>query len=579
MKPRRTNSFRVSFSNRRFDIFYGALLLVLAIFIVRLFYIQVIQHDHYKTAALEGQLKEYSIPAQRGVIEAHDGSNVVPIVLNEEVYTLFADPVYVKNKKAAADGISRIIGGRAEEYQKKMEADTRYAVLAKKLDPNKKSALEGLSLKGIGLRAESIRTYPQGTLASQLLGFVNDEGQGTYGVEQAMNEKLAGKPGQLKAITDVKGVPLVSNRDNILRDPEAGERLRLTVDIGMQKKVEDLLRDHLPTVNAKSGSVVVLDPNNGEIKAMANWPTYDPAQFSKVSDAAVFTNPAVSAPLEIGSSMKTLTVAAGLNEGVIMPETTFYDPAKFTIDNETVRNVEEDGGPQTRSIPDILRFSLNTGATWTLMQLGGGQINEKARLTWHDYLTNHYFLGQKTGVEQGYEAPGVVPDPHKGFGRNIKYANTAFGQGLTITPLQMAAAFASTINGGTYYQPHLVETADINSKIKRKDAVKPEVSAWLRAMHENTANKRYPFVTHKGYKVGGKTGTAEVADGRGGYKTDVFNGTFIGYVGGDQPAYVIMVEIDEPRIAGYAGSVAAAPLFAKVSNMLIDNYSIPRATQ
>lgn len=527
---------------------------------------------------MSGQLKEYSIPAERGVIEAHDGSGIVPIVLNEEVYTLFADPVYVKDKKAAADAISRLIGGRSEDYLGKMEADTRYAVLAKRLDANQKKAIEDLEYKGIGLRAESIRTYPQGSLASQILGFVNDEGEGTYGIEQALNDKLAGTPGQLKAITDVKGVPLVSNRDNILRDPESGERLRLTIDIGMQKKVEDLLRDHLPTVNSKSGSVVVLDPSNGEIKAMANFPTYDPAQFSKVSDAAVFTNPAVSEPLEIGSSMKTLTVAAGLNEGVIKPETTFYDPAKFTIDNETVRNVEEDGGAQTRSVADILRFSLNTGATWVLMQLGGGEINEQARNKWHDYLTNHYFFGQKTGVEQGYEAPGVVPKPNEGFGLNIKYANTAFGQGLTITALQMAAAFASTINGGVYYQPHLLETNDINSKIKRSDVVKPEISDQLRALHENTATKRYPYVTHDGYKVGGKTGTAEVASG-GSYKTDVFNGTFVGYVGGDKPAYVIMVKVDEPRISGYAGSVAAAPLFGKVSNMLIDNFSIPRASQ
>ena len=213
------------------------------------------------------------------------------------------------------------------------------------------------------------------------------------------------------------------------------------------------------------------------------------------------------------------------------------------------------------------------------MQLGGGSINEQARNKWHDYLTNHYFLGQKTGVEQGYEAPGVVPDPNEGYGLNIRYANTAFGQGLTITPLQMAAAFASTINGGIYFQPHLVETGDIDSKIKRRDVVKPEVSNELRIMHENSANKRYAYVTRPGYKIGGKTGTAEVASPNGGYKTDVFNGTFVGYVGGDKPAYVIMVKIDEPRISGYAGSAAAAPMFGKVSNMLIDNFSIPRATQ
>lgn len=572
----RTSQAKVTFSNFRFDIFYGLLLLILATFIVRLFYIQVIQHDHYKQAALKAQLKEYSIPAERGVIEAHDGSNVIPIVLNQEVYTLFADPVYVADKKAAADGLSRITGDKPEDYLEKMNRDTRYAVLAKKLDASKKTAIEALDFKGVGLRTESIRTYPQGNLASQILGFVNDEGAGKYGIEQALDDSLSGTPGQLKAITDVRGVPLVSNSENILKDPIAGQRIRLTIDIGVQRKVEQLLKDHLPEVKAKSGSVVVLDPDNGAVKAMANFPSYDPSKYSKVTDASLFTNPAVSSPMEVGSIMKTLTVAAGLDTGAIKPDTTFYDPAKFTVDGYTIRNVEEDGGAQTRTIPDILRFSLNTGATYILMQLGGGQINEKARTTWYDYLTNHYFLGQNTGIEQGYEAPGVVPSPTDGFALDLKYANTAFGQGLTITPLQMAAAFAATINGGTYYKPHLVDNGNDASNIKKKGIIKTEISKEMRKLHENSARLRYPFITHEGYRVGGKTGTAQIPGPDGVYRNDAFNGTFIGYVGGDKPAYVIMVRVDEPRIYGYAGSVAAAPLFAKVSNMLIDNFSIPR---
>lgn len=576
MPPSIQKPSRISFSNLRFDIFYGLLILILAIFVLRLFYIQIIKHDYYRAAALSGQLKEYNIPAERGIIEAHSGDGVVPIVLNEEVYTLFADPVYVKDKKAAAEALAKITGTDAREYQKKMEVDTRYAVLAKRLDANKKQAIEALDFKGVGLRTESIRTYPQGSLAAQLLGFVDAEGVGKYGIEQALDDKLKGKTGELKAITDVRGVPLVSNQDNILRDPVAGERIRLTIDIGMQKKVEDLLAQHIPSVSAKSGSVVVLDPNNGDIKAMANFPTYNPADYSKVEDASLFTNPAVSSPLEVGSIMKTLTVAAGLNQGVIAPNGSFYDPAKFTVDNETIRNVEEDGGAQQRTIPDILRYSLNTGATYVLMQMGGGEINQQARNTWYDYLTKHYFFGQKTGVEQGYEAPGIVPDPNQGFGLNIKYATTAFGQGFTVTPLQMAAAFAATINGGVYYQPHLVENGQ--SVVKSREVVRPEISEELKKMHENSASKRYGFITRPGYRIGGKTGTAEIAS-QGGYKQDVFNGTFIGYVGGDKPSYVIMVRVDEPRIKGYAGSVAAAPLFGKVSNMLIDNFSIPRASQ
>lgn len=541
---------------------------------MRLFYVQVIKHDHYKQAALQSQLKEYEIPAERGVIEAYDGDNVVPIVLNEEIFTLFADPYFIKDPKPVAEKLAKITGGDANDYEEKMRQPTRYAVLEKKLSKDKKNEIESLEIKGVGLREDSIRAYPQGNLAAQLLGFVNDEGYGRYGVEEYLDGQLRGKPGQLKAITDANGVPLISNENNVLRDPEPGRRVLLTIDIGMQQKVEKMLKDHLPTVNSSSGSVVVIDPNNGAVKAMANWPTYDPAKFYEVKDPAVFTNPVVSEPMEVGSIMKTLTVAAALDSGAVKPSTTFYDSAKITVDGSTIKNVEEDGGPQTRTISDILQWSLNTGATYLLTQMGGGEINQKARDTWHDYLVNHYRFGQPTGIEQGYEAPGTVPDPAEVSGINIQYANTTFGQGINITPLQIASAFAATINGGTYYKPHIVETPDGKGEPVNTNVVSNEVSKQIRAMHENSVDKTYPFVDRKGYRVGGKTGTAEIPRPEGGYRNDVYNGTFIGYVGGDKPEYVIMVRINEPRVAFYAGTAAAAPLFGKVASMLIDSYSI-----
>lgn len=574
MSPRKPINSRINFSNLRFDIVYGLLLLILAIFVVRLFYVQVIKHDYYKQAALHAQLKEYEIRAERGVIEAYDGDNVVPIVLNETVYTLFADPLFIENHDEIASKLAEITGGKAKEYAEKMRVQTRYAILEKKLGEDKKVEIESLELKGVGLREESVRTYPQGSLAAQILGFVNDEGNGAYGVEEYLDEQLRGQPGQLKAITDSQGVPLVSNENNILRDPQPGQRIRLTIDIGMQRKVEDLLREHLPTVNSNSGSVIVIDPDNGSIKAMANWPTYDPNRFFDVSDPEVFTNAAVSQPMEVGSSMKSLTVAAALDAGVVSPSTTFYDPARYTIDGATIRNVEEDGGPATRSISDILRFSLNTGATWLLHQFGGGEINQKARDTWHDYLYNHYRFGQKTGIEQGYEAPGTIPDPKDVPGINIQYANSTFGQGINITPLQMASAFSATVNGGKYFRPHVIDTSDGKGELLNDQAVKPEVSKQVRAMHENSVNYTYPFVDREGYRIGGKTGTAEIPLPSGGYRDDVYNGTFVGYVGGKKPEYVVFVRINEPRVAFYAGSAAAAPLFGKVVSMLIDNFSI-----
>lgn len=571
---------RISFSNSRFNFFFGIIIFILAIFIVRLFYIQVIEHQTYKNAALSGQLKEYEIPAERGIIQAHDGTSVVPIVLNEEVYTLFADPIYVKDIDSAAAELSKITGDKQGEYKDKMNADTRYAVLAKRLDKTKKEKIEKLDIKGVGLRAESIRTYPQKDLASQVLGFVNAEGVGTYGLEQFLDSQLRGTPGQLKAITDSRGVPLVSNEDNILKDAVPGERVTLTLDIGMQRKVEGILKEHVKSLSAKSGSALIIDPNNGAVKAMANYPTYDPAKYYEVKDPSVFTNASVSSALEVGSIMKTLTVGAGLNENVIKADSTFFDPGKLEIDGATVRNVEESGGAGARSISDILSLSLNTGAVYVLKQLGGGEINEKGRAVWHDYMVNHYLFGQKTGIEQGYESAGQIPDPEDGFGRNIKYANTSFGQGLLITPLQIASAFSATINGGKYYQPHLVEPGDGKAVVIKKDNVVSEkVSKELRGLHENSVNSHYSSLIRTGYKVGGKTGTAQIASPDGGYYSDRFNGTFIGYIGGDKPEYVIIVRVDEPKINNYAGAFAAKPLFEKIMDMLINNFSIPTVSR
>lgn len=566
----------------RIRLWYALLIVVCGLFVLRLFYLQVIRHNYYKNAAYSGQYKEYEIPAERGVIEAHDGERVVPIVLNEKLYTLFADPKYIKDARKAADEVQKIIGGNTTEYEEKMKADTRYAILAKKLTRQQQEQLDELEIKGVGTREESYRTYPQGQLAAQVLGFVNNEGEGKYGVEQALDSQLKGKTGQLKAITDAKGVPLVANKDNINVAPESGKRVVLTVDISMQQQVEELLKKGLERAQSNSGSVVVMDATSGAVKAMANYPTYNPAEFFKVEDGNTFNNAAASSPLEVGSVMKPLTLAAALDLGLVNKNTTFYDPSKMQIGDAVVKNTPEDGGPGTKSMTDILRLSLNTGAVYLLKQMGGGEINDKARQTWHDYMTNHYHLGKATGIEQGYEADGYVPDPNDGYGLEIQYANTSFGQGMTATPLQMAGALTAAVNGGTYYRPRLVDkyiNADgseqlVKPEVLKTGVVKPEASNDLREMMENILARNRYSIPRPGVRMGGKTGTAEINRPEGGYYSDRFNGMFVGFVGVDAPKYVIVVRVNEPRIGGYAGSRAAAPLFSDVVQMIVDNFSV-----
>lgn len=588
MRPRNKQSTAaVTQPLQRIRWWYAFLLLLCGVFIIRLFYIQVIKHDYYQKAAFKSQLKQYELPAERGVISAYNGNKLVPLVLNETLFTLYADPTYIVNAKSDAGKIQSVIGGTADDYTKKLETkDTRYVVLAKKLSREQAGRIDGLKLKGIGTRDTPYRTYPDGQLASQLLGFVNDDGAGTYGLEQALNKGLSGTPGRLKAITDAAGVPLPANKDNLVQEPKSGMQVVLTIDIGLQQQLEDILKTGVENAKGKSGSALILDINNGAVKAMANYPTYNPSEYSKVDDSDVFNNAAVSAPLEVGSIMKALTASAALDLGVVAPTTTYYDPRFFNVDGATVRNVEEDGGAGTKSVTDILQLSLNTGATWMLMQMGGGEINSKARTTWHTYMTDHFRLGQATGIEQGYEAEGFIPSPTEGFGLNITYANTAFGQGMTATPLQMAAAFGSVLNGGTYYRPHLLDK-EISSagtetvkkpEIVGKDVVSPAVSKQVKEMLELTFKKNhrvYSSLPHRAeFSMGGKTGTAQISKQEGGYYDDRYNGTYMGFVGGDTPQYVIVVRVSEPRIAGYAGAKAAAPIYVSLANMLIDNYGV-----
>lgn len=571
----------------RIRFFYAILLVIIAIFTIRLFYLQVIKHDYYKTSALSSQLKEYEIPAKRGVIEVHNGNEVVPIVLNETKYTLFADPIYVKDPKKASEELVKVVGGKAEDIESLLKTpDTRYVILAKKLDEDQSKKINELEIKGVGTRETDYRTYPQGALASQVLGFVNDENQGKYGIEQYLNDDLDGKNGLLKAITDAQGVPLASQKDNVLVEPSEGKRVVLTIDIGLQQRLEEVLKRGLDNAKSSSGGALVLNVKTGEIKAMANFPTYSPADYAKIEDASVFNNNVVSAPLEVGSIMKPLTAAAAINEGVVNRNTSYFDPGYFVVDEAKITNIEEVGGAGTKTVQDIIQQSLNTGATWLLMQMGGGEINEKARNTWHTYMTTKYNFGKATGVEQGYESGGTIPDPNDGFGLNIQYANTSFGQGMTATPLQMASAFASIINGGTYYKPTLVDKVidsegnvdDKQPQVVNDNVVSDATSNEIRGILEYAFSKNYSFYGMSNlrpqYSMGGKTGTAQVPAPDGTYYEDRFNGTFLGFVGGDEPEYIVAVRVDEPKIGGYAGAKAAAPIATEMLNILIDSYNV-----
>lgn len=575
-------------ARKRIRILYAIIIVICGFFIARLFYLQVIKHAHYQAEAQASQLKLFEIPPERGTIYALDGNEQVPLVLNELRYRIVADPEIIGDKETTALKVADVLGVKKEEVLEKLQAKSRYEIIAKKQNKEVKEKIEQLYADGeiTGIFAEKTthRVYPQGVLAAQVLGFVDDDSEGKYGVEEFLNDQLGGTPGRVKALTDHDGIPLLASGENISEDPVDGSDITLTIDVAMQKQVEVLLKQGLDAAKSQSGSAIVIDPNNGQIKAMANYPSYNPAKFSEVKDPLLYTNASVSSLIEPGSVMKSLTTAAALDMGAVGRDQTYYDPSMFEIDDAVVRNIEEDGGAAVRSVSDIMRLSLNTGATWLLMQMGGGELNETGRKAWHDYMVNRYYFGRHTGVQQGFEEAGYVPDPVEGWGLNIQYANTSFGQGMTVTPLQMAAAVSAVVNGGTYYQPTLVagsvneegeftpaEPQVVNDNVVSDEASSTVVEFMQVVLKGNSHTVRF---ARDGYIVGGKTGTAEIANPEGGYYEDRFNGTYTGFVGGDKPQYVIMVRVNEPKLGGYAGSAAAGPLFGSIATMLMDNFSV-----
>jgi cell division protein FtsI/penicillin-binding protein 2 len=579
---------------KRIRVWYTLIILIIAVFGLRLFYLQIIRYDHYKTAALSDQLKQYEIPAARGIISAYDGDAAVPIVLNQTLYTIYADPAFIKHPDKVASTLADVLGGQPSDYADKLtRKGSRYVILAKKVSKATKAKLLKYEYAGLGAQEQSYRVYPQGSLASQLLGFVNSENKGVYGIEQALNTTLTGTPGRLKAITDVHGVPLAASEGNVSVPAVAGKKVQLTIDLGMQKQMENILKDQYKKTHSEGLSAVIIEPNTGRIKAMANYPTYDPSHSADVKDLGLFQNNVVTRAIEPGSTMKPFTAAAAIDQGAVTPTTTFYDPSHWLVNGYNITDIEEDGGAREQSVKSTLTLSLNTGATWLLMRMGGSNdtVKQKGIQAWHDYMVKHYRFGKDTNIEQGYESAGYVPPADKSRpALELTYANTSFGQGVQTTALQMAGALSSVLNGGTYYQPTLIhgytdasgQTMTNKPKVLNSGVVKRSTSKALAPLMQAVV-ERYRSVGFSylkfpdNYIVGGKTGTAQVAQPGGGYYKDKFNGTYMGFVGGNTPQYVIVVYNIKPNVPGYAGSLGGQPVFADLAHMLIDNgYVTPR---
>lgn len=562
----------------RSRILAGFLLAIMTVFVVRLFYLQIIQHDYYSSVADNEQIKRLTIPAKRGLIYAMDGGKPIQLVLNETVYTVFADPQTTTDDSKIIEVIRKIAGGNARSNLGELleKKNTRYQILATKITRIQADKIKQEKLRGIGFQEESQRVYPEGALAAQILGFVDFEGIGRYGVEGNMDNRLIGKDGLLQSVTDVSDVPLTIGNRNINRPAVDGDNIVLSIDRNIQSYAEQALAAGLVRTGATNGSVIIMDPRNGKVMTMVNQPSYNPAEFFKVEDSALFNNNTISAPYEAGSDIKTLTVATGIDKGIISPESTYVNTDYIQVDDRVISNATL-GQTGTITIQHALNWSLNTGMVTIAQRLGDGtSITKGARDIMYEYFHNKFGLGRLTGIELDNEATGTVVSPDDQEGNAVRYSNMAFGQGMDVTMVQVASAFSSIINGGNYFQPTIVEgVIDADGKYipdpakePIRQTVTPSTSDVVREMIHTARNTFYSRLDKPGYYIGGKTGTSQTLI-NGLYTDNQTIATYLGFGGVDTPQYVIMVELSG-KDKNLQGSRDAMPIFTDISNWMID---------
>jgi len=567
-------------SNRssRADILVLLTIFIMAVFVVRLFYLQVIRHAYYVQMADSEQLKQLVIPAKRGEIYALDKGRPVKLVLNQTVYTVFADPKIVDEPERIVEVVEKVAGGSARPHLPDLLAktDSRYQILATNVTRKQAEMIKEEGLAGVGFQEGTRRVYPENSLAGQVLGFVDTEGNGQYGIEGKMNQELTGKDGLLEAVTDVRNVPLTIGDKNVNRPAKNGDNIVLSIDRNTQAFTEQALLKGVEKTGAQKMSAIVMDPYSGEVLAMANVPTYSPAEYNKVSDIAVFNNPVISTPYEPGSDIKTLTMATGIDLGVVGPDSTYNNTDYITVEDRTITNATK-GQTGTITFQHALNYSLNTGFVTIAKRLGDGDsINLKARQTMYRYFHDRFRLGQPTGIELIGEAAGTVVPPDDPNGAAVRYSNMAFGQGMDVTMVQVAAAFSALINGGTYYQPTVIAGKVTEDGAFQKSSPKEVASGVVsqetsRTMRDMIIKARRAFYARNdtpGYEIGGKTGTSQAIK-NGQYVFNETIGTYLGFGGDEKPRYVIMVEASGDGM-NLKGDMHAMPVFTEISNWMID---------
>ena len=583
---------KVKQMRKRTDLIRVLLALCFILIVARMYDLQIISHQKYVDLAMSQQTMQNTIFAKRGEIYMMDGDNTTPVVMNEKVYTISVDPFLLRSEggqelKEDEAKIDQLVQGYAVNTWDKVFANeaSRYAVIAKNVPYERARQIKEAKITGVYAQGSTKRVYPEGDLAAQVLGFVNADGKGQYGIEGSLNKELTGVNGILKTVKDVNNIPLTIGKNNVRVPAQDGKNVVLSIDRNIQKKTENAIKATIEKFHVTNASAVVMNPRNGQILAMAGTPTYNPAEYAKVTDARAFQTDVTMSAFNPASVCKTFALAAAVDSGVMTPETTYNNTDLVTIDGWPIQNAIK-GHTGNISMQEVLTYSLNTGSIQALRLLGGSEteITYQGKEKLYDYYYNRFGLGKYTGIELA-ESKGTVIPPTDIDGTNARYANMTFGQSLDLTMIQVATAFSAVVNGGDYYTPTLVAGEIKNGEfvrdtLKERDhqAIESSTSETMRKML-HTARLVFPNVKYydEGVYVGGKTGTAQVVK-NGKYTFDETIATYIGYGARsetDYPEYVIMTKVweDNRRLDG---GMNAKPIFDEISQFMVNYLKMRR---
>ncbi|MBA3821461.1 MAG: penicillin-binding protein 2 [Deltaproteobacteria bacterium] len=544
---------------RRIGLLFAVFLGMLVLAGARAGWLGIVRADALQSAAATQQKADIEVPARRGTITDANG---IELAISKPAQTIAATPYLIDEPAAVAARLARILREPEDDLLRKLvRRDTGFVYLARGVPTSRAERAQRLEIEGLQFIPEYSREYPRRWMASQLLGNVGTEGVGLSGLEYSLDEGLGGRDGKRRLVRDALG-------DTIeLREDERtvpGQHVRLTLDANIQDRTEEVLAEVGEQWKPKGATALVMDPRDGAILALANWPRVDANKLYEAPEYAL-TNRATGATYEPGSTFKAFTVAAALEDGKVTPSTPFTLPPVLQVADREIRDSHPRGW-ETRDVAGILAQSSNVGAALIGRRLGARRFDEWVR---------RFGFGKRTGVDLPGEEAGIVLGYDDYSGSTA--GNMAMGQGLAVTPMQMGAAYAAIANGGILREPHIVDSIGVHEQPlpAGERIISEQTAASVRKMLEGVLGPggTATGAAIEGYELGGKTGTAEKPDETGGYSKTKFVASFVGFAPAAHPRLLVAVMVDEPQGDIYGGTVAG-PAFKQIASFALTNLRI-----